>query len=145
MNQKKKFCSILVIFKSLNICGFWIVDVAITHVIVISLLSLIQTLLLKLSLAMVHKEVQKEIEQLMPKLRNVIENSSLRFYVPNLSHNLLSVGQLIQNYFSVHFDDGKCKILDKMRNVVTENIEMRNKHSLSCCLFITTLHLKLKV
>ncbi|XP_022873160.1 uncharacterized protein LOC111392128 [Olea europaea var. sylvestris] len=31
-------------------------------------------------------------------------------YVPNLSHNLLSVGQLIQSDFSVHFDDGACKI-----------------------------------
>ncbi|XP_022876705.1 uncharacterized protein LOC111394888 [Olea europaea var. sylvestris] len=34
-------------------------------------------------------------------------------YVPNLSHNLLSVGQLIQSDFSVHFDDGACKARDE--------------------------------
>ena len=29
-------------------------------------------------------------------------------YVPSLTHNLLSVGQLIQKDYSVHFDVGKC-------------------------------------
>ncbi|KAL0426868.1 UNVERIFIED_CONTAM: Retrovirus-related Pol polyprotein from transposon TNT 1-94 [Sesamum latifolium] len=48
-------------------------------------------------------------------------------YVPNLSHNLLSVGQLIQKDYSVYFDDGRCKILDKKRNIVIANVEMRNK------------------
>lgn len=48
-------------------------------------------------------------------------------YMPNLSHNLLSVGQHIQKNFLVHFDDGRYKILDKKKNVVFTNIEMRNK------------------
>lgn len=47
-------------------------------------------------------------------------------YVLNLSHNLLSVGQLVQKDFSLHFNDGRCKIIDK-KNVVIANIEMKNK------------------
>ncbi|KAG6473883.1 hypothetical protein ZIOFF_067801 [Zingiber officinale] len=48
-------------------------------------------------------------------------------YVPSLSYNLLSIGQLIQKDFSVHFDVGKCKIFDKKRNTVVANVEMKNK------------------
>ncbi|KAG6486736.1 hypothetical protein ZIOFF_055315 [Zingiber officinale] len=34
-------------------------------------------------------------------------------YVPELSHNLLSVGQLMEKNFSFLFDDGRCQIFDK--------------------------------
>ncbi|KAL0318774.1 UNVERIFIED_CONTAM: hypothetical protein Sangu_2033600 [Sesamum angustifolium] len=47
--------------------------------------------------------------------------------VLNLWHNLLCVGQLIQEDYSVYFDDGRCKIFDKKKNVVIANVEMRNK------------------
>ncbi|KAL0442100.1 UNVERIFIED_CONTAM: hypothetical protein Sradi_0148900 [Sesamum radiatum] len=47
--------------------------------------------------------------------------------VPNLWHNLLC-GQLIQKDYPVYFDDGRCRIFDKKKNVVTVNVEMRNKN-----------------
>lgn len=34
-------------------------------------------------------------------------------YVPNLSHNLLSVGQLMDSGYSLLFDGGCCSIQDK--------------------------------
>jgi hypothetical protein len=35
------------------------------------------------------------------------------FYVPNLRHNLISIGQLSQNGYDVRFKDSTCTILDK--------------------------------
>ena len=35
------------------------------------------------------------------------------FIVPNLAHNLLSVGQLMDNGYTILFDDGACVIKDK--------------------------------
>ena len=35
------------------------------------------------------------------------------FFVPSLSHNLLSVGQLMASGYSVLFDDASCTIRDK--------------------------------
>lgn len=35
------------------------------------------------------------------------------FYVPGLTQNLLSVGQLIHKNYKVIFDDDKCNIIDK--------------------------------
>lgn len=34
-------------------------------------------------------------------------------FVPNLPHNLLSVGQLLSSGYSVNFDDAACLIVDK--------------------------------
>lgn len=48
-------------------------------------------------------------------------------YVPELSHNLLSVGQLMEKNFSFLFDDGRCQIFDKTNKVIVTNIEMKNK------------------
>jgi len=49
-------------------------------------------------------------------------------YVPNLTQNLLSVGQLIQKGFSIYFDDEKCKIIDKTNNHTVAVVEMsKNK------------------
>lgn len=48
-------------------------------------------------------------------------------YVPSFSYNLLSIGQLMQKVFSVHFDDGKCKKCYKKKNIIVANIEMKNK------------------
>ncbi|XP_047306292.1 uncharacterized protein LOC124909680 [Impatiens glandulifera] len=48
-------------------------------------------------------------------------------YVPNISYNLLSIGQLIKKDFSVYFDYERCKIFDKMKNVVVETVEMKDK------------------
>lgn len=38
------------------------------------------------------------------------------FYVPSLSQNLLSVGQLMEKWYVLKFDDGVCLIIDKMKN-----------------------------
>ncbi|XP_022899339.1 uncharacterized protein LOC111412640 [Olea europaea var. sylvestris] len=43
-------------------------------------------------------------------------------YVPNLSYNLLNIGQLLQENFSVHFDDERCKIFNKKKNVIVANL-----------------------
>ncbi|KAH9726202.1 hypothetical protein KPL70_008169 [Citrus sinensis] len=49
-------------------------------------------------------------------------------YVPNLTQNLLSVGQLIQKGFLIYFDDEKCKIIDKTNNHTVAVVEMsKNK------------------
>ena len=49
-------------------------------------------------------------------------------YVPNLAHNLLSVGQLVQKRYQIHFDNKECKVIDKKKNMVMEKIEMtKNK------------------
>ncbi|KAH9681306.1 hypothetical protein KPL71_026926 [Citrus sinensis] len=49
-------------------------------------------------------------------------------YVPNLTQNLLSVGQLIQKGFPIYFDDEKCKIIDKTNNHTVAVVEMsKNK------------------
>ncbi|XP_073064165.1 uncharacterized protein [Primulina eburnea] len=39
-------------------------------------------------------------------------------YVPNLAQNLLSVGQLIQKGYLVHFGDDACMIIDKKQNLI---------------------------
>ena len=40
------------------------------------------------------------------------------FYVPGLTQNLLSVGQLIQKNYKVIFDDDKCNIIDKRKGQI---------------------------
>ncbi|KAH6783225.1 hypothetical protein C2S52_008184 [Perilla frutescens var. hirtella] len=54
-------------------------------------------------------------------------NELLLTKLMKLSHNLLSVGQLLRKNFAVRFDDNACTIVDKSRNVVIANIEMSNK------------------
>ena len=46
------------------------------------------------------------------------------FFVPTLSHNLLSVGQLIDDGYSVIFDDGSCTIRDKKSGLIIVNVCM---------------------
>jgi len=49
-------------------------------------------------------------------------------YVPNLAHNLLSVGQLVQKGYQIHFDNNECKVIDKKKNMIMAKIEMtKNK------------------
>ncbi|XP_010267663.1 PREDICTED: uncharacterized protein LOC104604813 [Nelumbo nucifera] len=38
-------------------------------------------------------------------------------YVPNLAHNLLSVGQLMDGGYSILFDDGCCSVQDKKKGI----------------------------
>ena len=35
-------------------------------------------------------------------------------FVPKLNQNLLSVGQLVENGYRLHFEDGGCTIFDKI-------------------------------
>jgi hypothetical protein len=51
------------------------------------------------------------------------------FYVPNIRHNLISIGQLIQNCYDVRFKDSTCTILDKPPSIrLVENFQMsKNK------------------
>ena len=44
-------------------------------------------------------------------------------YVPTLSHNLLSAGQLIQKGYRVVFEENKCKVIDK-KNQLMAKVEM---------------------
>ena len=46
------------------------------------------------------------------------------YYVPGLTENLLSVGQLMENGYSLKFDDGKCIIFDKRRNQIITEVKM---------------------
>ena len=46
------------------------------------------------------------------------------FFVPTLSHNLLSVGQLVNDGYSVIFDDGSCTIRDKKSGLIIVNVCM---------------------
>ena len=46
------------------------------------------------------------------------------FFVSTLSHNLLSIGQLIDDGYSVIFDDGSCTIKDKKYGLITVNVCM---------------------
>ena len=39
-------------------------------------------------------------------------------YVPKLTQNLLSVGQLLQRGYMVNFDNGECIIIDKKKNCI---------------------------
>ena len=38
------------------------------------------------------------------------------YYVPTLQHNLISIGQLVQKGYRIHFENGECVILDKRPN-----------------------------
>lgn len=50
------------------------------------------------------------------------------FFVPSLSQNLLSVGQLMGNRFSVLFEDDSCVIKDRKTNqMIMKVIMTRNK------------------
>ena len=48
-------------------------------------------------------------------------------YVPNLTQNLLSVGQLLQKGYSVYFEDEKCRIFNKENNLTVAVIKMSNE------------------
>ncbi|XP_010277694.1 PREDICTED: uncharacterized protein LOC104612075 [Nelumbo nucifera] len=45
-------------------------------------------------------------------------------YIPNLAHNLLSVGQLIDGGYSILFDDGCCSVQDKKTGHIIVSIPM---------------------
>ncbi|TXG55956.1 hypothetical protein EZV62_017269 [Acer yangbiense] len=44
--------------------------------------------------------------------------------VPSLDQHLLSVGQMIQNGYSLHFEESKCRILDDKNNLEVAKIKM---------------------
>ena len=46
------------------------------------------------------------------------------YYVPGLAQNLLSVGQLVKKGYSLHFDNGECKIVDKNANLTVARVNM---------------------
>ena len=48
-------------------------------------------------------------------------------YVPNLTQNLLRVGQLLQKGYSVYFEDGKCRIFNNENNLTVAVIKMSNE------------------
>eukprot|EP01018_Ginkgo_biloba_P008407 Gb_25819 [translate_table: standard] len=45
------------------------------------------------------------------------------YYVPNLKHNLISIGQLGQKGYRVYFEDSECVILDKNVRLIA-NVQM---------------------
>uniref|UniRef100_A0A803L8C4 Uncharacterized protein n=1 Tax=Chenopodium quinoa TaxID=63459 RepID=A0A803L8C4_CHEQI len=45
-------------------------------------------------------------------------------YVPNLTHNLLSVGQLVQRGYSANFDNGECIVTDKKSGTILAKVQM---------------------
>uniref|UniRef100_A0A803MEP4 Uncharacterized protein n=1 Tax=Chenopodium quinoa TaxID=63459 RepID=A0A803MEP4_CHEQI len=45
-------------------------------------------------------------------------------YVPNLTHNLLSVGQLVQRGYSTTFDNGECIVTDKKSGTILAKVQM---------------------
>ena len=45
-------------------------------------------------------------------------------YVPSLSRNLFSVGQLLRKYYSLHFDDGVCTVYDKKNKFIVAKVGM---------------------
>ncbi|XP_021750179.1 uncharacterized protein LOC110715866 [Chenopodium quinoa] len=47
-------------------------------------------------------------------------------YVPGLNQNLLSVPQMVQNGYSIHFKDESCAILDPQKNKIA-NVKMQHK------------------
>lgn len=47
-------------------------------------------------------------------------------YVPQLAHNLLSMGQLMLSGYSIAFLDGECKIVDKHANTLRVCVQMIN-------------------
>ena len=40
------------------------------------------------------------------------------YYVPGLQHNLISIGQLVQKGYRIHFENGECVILDKKNQAI---------------------------
>ena len=47
------------------------------------------------------------------------------YYVPGLQHNLISIGQLLQKGYRIHFENGECVILDKKpSNRLIAKVEM---------------------
>lgn len=46
------------------------------------------------------------------------------FYVPCLSHNLLSVGQLLQRGYSLLYGNGECKIVEEKNSVEVPWVKM---------------------
>lgn len=49
-------------------------------------------------------------------------------YVPDSEHNLFNFGQLIENSYFVHYEDGSCTIFDQ-KNVVIANVKMNSNRS----------------
>ena len=48
-------------------------------------------------------------------------------YMPDLNQNLLSVGQLVENGYSLHFEDYNCTIFDKEKDkLVLTKLKMKN-------------------
>uniref|UniRef100_A0A803MDK0 Fe2OG dioxygenase domain-containing protein n=1 Tax=Chenopodium quinoa TaxID=63459 RepID=A0A803MDK0_CHEQI len=45
-------------------------------------------------------------------------------YVPNLTHNLLSVGKLVQRGYSANFDNGECIVTDKKSGTILAKVQM---------------------
>ena len=49
-------------------------------------------------------------------------------YMPDLDQSLLSVGQLVENGYSLHFEDGSCTIVDKEKDkLVLAKLKMENR------------------
>lgn len=49
-------------------------------------------------------------------------------YVPDSEHNLFNFGQLIENSYFVHYEDGSCTIFDQ-KSVVIANVKMNSNRS----------------
>ena len=49
------------------------------------------------------------------------------YYVPNLKHNLLRIGQLMTHSYDVNFHDTYCKIFDPNITFVTKNYMTKNR------------------
>ena len=51
-------------------------------------------------------------------------------YVPRLSHNLLSAGQLLRKGYSLYFDDGVCTMYDKKNKLTMAKVGMSQNNVL---------------
>ena len=58
-------------------------------------------------------------------------------YVPNLTHNFLSVGQLVKRGYFVAFDNDECAVIDKKSNVIFAKLKMA-ENNVFFTLFATT-------
>ena len=59
------------------------------------------------------------------------------FYLPDLEKNLLTVGQLMENGYSLVFRDNYCRIYDKIESKSSHCWSKENKKETSLCNFIT--------
>ena len=62
----------------------------------------------------------KENDDILVQIKKEVKRNFSVFYVPELKHNLLSIGQFLLWGFHVHFNEDMCKIKDKHDALITK-------------------------